>query len=45
MIRRVIRRVVELFRQEIGWYGLRKEQAKQNRPVASTDYRMMRSAR
>lgn len=45
MIRRIIRRIIETIRQEIGWYGLRKEQKKGFRPVASTDYRMMRSAR
>ena len=45
MIRRIIRKIVEVFCQEIAWHGLRAEQSKRFRPVASTDYRMMRSAR
>ena len=49
MISRIIRRTIEVFRQEIAWYGLRKAVGTKNllplRPGASTDYRMMRSAR
>ncbi|MFZ4857945.1 MAG: hypothetical protein ACOYL3_16265 [Desulfuromonadaceae bacterium] len=45
MIRRIVRRIVEVIRQEIDWSGLRKEQEKRFRPVASTDFRMMRNSR
>jgi hypothetical protein len=47
MIRRIIRRITEVIRQEIGWYRLRVQTRKPDAAYSSgnPDYRMMRGAR